>query len=55
MSAKDFFFTFFVITEPAPTKLFLSIFTGATSDELDPMKTLSAIFVFDFLFHHNYM
>ena len=30
--------TFFVITDPAPTKLFLSILTGATKDELDPIK-----------------
>jgi hypothetical protein len=30
-----------VITDPAPTILFLSILTGATKDELDPIKTLS--------------
>ena len=49
MSANDFFLTFFVITDPAPTTLFLSILTGATNEELEPIKTLSAIFVFDFL------
>ena len=49
VSANDFFLTFFVITDPAPTTLFLPILTGATSEELEPIKTLSAIFVFDFL------
>ena len=48
MSANDFFFTLFVITDPAPTTLFLSIFKGATSEEFDPIKTLSEILVFDF-------
>ena len=43
-----FFFTFFVITDPAPTILFLLIVTGATKEEFEPIKTLSAILVFDF-------
>ena len=47
--ANDFFFTFFVITDPAPTTLSLSMLTGATNEEFDPIKTLSDIFVFDFL------
>ena len=46
--AKDFFLTFLVITDPAPTILSLSIFNGATNDEFDPIKTLSEIFVLDF-------
>ena len=37
MIANDFFVTFFVITDPAPTTLFLPIFIGATKDELDPI------------------
>ena len=45
MSANDPFFTFLVITEPAPTILFCSIVTGATSDEFDPIKALSLIAV----------
>ena len=49
VSANDFFLTFLVITDPAPTTLFFPILTGATSEELEPIKTLSAIFVFDFL------
>ena len=42
------FLTFFVITDPAPTILFLFIVTGATNEEFEPIKTLSAILVFDF-------
>ena len=49
MIANDFCFTFFVITDPAPTTLFLLMFIGAIKDELDPTKTLSDILVFDFL------
>ena len=49
VSANDFFLTFFVITDPAPTILFLPILTGATNEELEPIKTLSYIFVLDFL------
>ena len=37
------------MTDPAPTTLFLAILIGATRDELDPIKTLSDIFVLDFL------
>ena len=48
MIARDFFLTFLVITDPAPTILSLSILTGATNYELDPIKTLSPIFVLDF-------
>ena len=48
VSAKDFFLTFFVITDPAPTTLPSSIVKGATKDELDPINTLSLIFVFFF-------
>ena len=40
-----FFPTFLVITEPAPTILFLSMVTGATKEEFDPINTLSLIFV----------
>ena len=41
--------TFLVITEPAPIIEFLSNFIGATNEVFDPTKTLSAIFVLDFL------
>ena len=54
VKAKDFFLTFFVITEPAPTILSRSIVKGATKDEFDPINTLSFIFVLLFLHHHNY-
>jgi hypothetical protein len=37
------------MTEPAPTTLCLSIVKGAISDELDPIKALSLIFVLLFL------
>ena len=43
--ANDFLGTFFVITEPAPTILSFSIVIGATNEELDPINTLSLIFV----------
>ena len=49
VSAKDFLDTFFVITEPAPTILSFSIVIGATNEELDPINTLSLIFVLLFL------
>ena len=49
VSANDFLVTFFVITEPAPTILSLSIVTGATNEEFDPINTLSFIFVLLFL------
>ena len=49
MIARDFFLTFFVITDPAPTILFLSMLIGATKEVLDPINTLSDILVFDFL------
>ena len=49
VKAKDFLDTFFVITEPAPTILSFSIVTGATNEELDPINTLSLIFVLLFL------
>ena len=42
--ANEPFLTFLVITDPAPIIEFLFSFNGATSDELDPTKTLSAIF-----------
>ena len=48
VTAKDFFLTFLVITDPAPTKLPFSNFTGATKDEFDPTKTLSEMLVLDF-------
>ena len=47
--AKDFLFTFFVITEPAPTTLFSLIVIGATNEEFEPTKTLFFIIVL-FLF-----
>jgi len=47
--ARDFFLTFFVITDPAPIMLFSLIVIGATKDELDPIKTLFLIFVLLFL------
>jgi len=34
--------------EPAPTTDFFFIFTGATKDEFDPIKTLSEIIVLFF-------
>ena len=37
------------MTDPAPTILFSLIVTGATNDELEPIKTLSLIFVLLFL------
>jgi len=46
--AKDPFLTFFVITDPAPIKLPSSSVTGATNDELEPIKTLSFILVLYF-------
>ena len=49
MSAKEFFLTFFVITEPAPIILFSFKVTGATNDEFEPTKTLCLIIVL-FLF-----
>ena len=49
MIAKEFFLTFLVITEPAPTIEFFSILTGATKDVFEPIKTLSEIFVLFFL------
>ena len=47
--ANEFFLTFLVITEPAPTIEFFSNLTGATRAELEPIKTLSDILVLDFL------
>ena len=47
--ANDFFFTFFVITDPAPIMLSLFIVIGATKEEFEPINTLSLIFVL-FLF-----
>ena len=41
--------TVLVITEPAPIVAVAPIFTGATSDELEPIKALSPIIVFDLL------
>ena len=38
--ANEPFLTFLVITDPAPIIEFLFSFNGATSDELDPTKTL---------------
>jgi len=38
-----------VITEPAPTILFFSRVIGATNEELEPINTLSLIFVLLFL------
>ena len=49
MSAKEFFLTFFVITDPAPIVLFSFKVTGATSDEFEPTNTLFLITVL-FLF-----
>jgi hypothetical protein len=49
VNAKLSCLTFFVITDPAPTILFLFIVIGATNDELDPIKTLSLILVLLFL------
>jgi hypothetical protein len=40
---------FFVITDPAPIILFFSRVIGATNEELDPINTLSLIFVLLFL------
>ena len=40
-TAKDSSGTSFVITEPAPTYAPLPILTGATNDELVPIKLLS--------------
>jgi len=37
------------MTDPAPTMLFSLIVTGATKEELDPIKTLFLIFVLLFL------
>ena len=37
------FLTFRVITDPAPTTVFFPILSGATRDELDPIKTFSEI------------
>ena len=48
MIAKDFFLTFFVITDPAPMVLPLLSLTGATKHEFDPTKTLSEILVLNF-------
>ena len=46
VSANDFFLTFFVITEPAPTNtILIRIVTGATNEEFEPINTLSFILV----------
>ena len=49
VSAREFLETFLVITDPAPTILSLSIITGAINEELEPINTLSLIFVLCFL------
>ena len=47
--AREPFFTFLVITEPAPIVEFFSNLIGATNAELEPTKTLSDILVLNFL------
>tara|TARA_S200000501_G_C20725858_1_gene700563 strand:+ start:312 stop:488 length:177 start_codon:yes stop_codon:yes gene_type:complete len=48
-NAKEFGGTSEVITEPAATYDFLPTFTGATSEEFEPIKTLSSSLVLCFL------
>ena len=47
--AKEFFLTFFVITDPAPIKVFSFIVTGATKDVFEPINALLLILVLLFL------